>query len=148
QHRRFRELHAREPFARQYMEGIGHFEFGGALRPIAFGELDPAGADRAEFWVRYWVQAYDRVLQTAGPRTVFVDQDALCLSPRRGLARLAEAIGIADPATLAAHAGMLRPPRPVPDLPDVPAALRRQARELHDMLCRRAVNQDTAAERE
>src|SRR5690606_38117417 len=71
QHRRFRDLHAREPFARQYMEGIGHFEFGGALRPIAFGDLDPAGADRAEFWIRYWVQAYDRMLQTAGPRAVF-----------------------------------------------------------------------------
>ena len=51
------------------MEGLGHFEFGEALRPIGFGSEppDPAAADRPEFWLRYWADAYEAVLATAGP---------------------------------------------------------------------------------
>ncbi len=29
-------MHARDPFARRYMEAIGHYDFGANLRPIDF----------------------------------------------------------------------------------------------------------------
>lgn len=140
QHRRFCALHDREPFARQYMEGLGHFEFGAALRPIAFDEPppDPAGANEAEFWLRYWCDAYEHVLATAGRRAIFVDHDALCAAPERGLQALAVALGLDASAVLEAQAGMIRRPRPAPDLVGAPAPLLRRARELHDELRRRA----------
>ena len=57
QHKRFAEIHGRDPFSRQYMEGIGHYEFGGALRPLAFPKVDgPDVADdamTANYWVDY-----------------------------------------------------------------------------------------------
>lgn len=145
QHRHFSALHVREPFARQYMESIGHFEFGGALRPIDLGGevLDPAGADCTEFWFRYWIGIFEGMLATAGGRAMFVDYHALCRSPERHLARLGEAIGLNDPAALAAQATAFRPPRPSPPLPDLPDAIARRATELYAELCRNAVNQGT-----
>ena len=36
QHGRFLEIHARDRFARDYMRGIGHFDFGANLLPVDF----------------------------------------------------------------------------------------------------------------
>lgn len=144
QHRRFCALHDREPFARQYMEGLGHFEFGAALRPIAFNEMspDPSEADEVSFWLRYWNDAYEHVLATAGDRVTFVDHDALCTAPEQGLQALAVALGLDSPSALIAQAGMFHPPRPTPDLASAPPPLMRRARELHEELRRRALNSE------
>jgi hypothetical protein len=41
QHLNFLEIHRRGPFAKSYMEGIGHVDFGANLRPVDFdGWLD------------------------------------------------------------------------------------------------------------
>src|SRR5690606_18254042 len=75
QHRRFTDLHARDRFARQYMEGVGHFEFGAALRPLGFpGAPESAeGADCVDYWLRYWIAAYSHVLDSAPASAIFVD---------------------------------------------------------------------------
>ncbi|MFP4569551.1 sulfotransferase [Rhodosalinus sp.] len=146
QHRRFLALHARDPFARRYMEGLGHFEFGAALRPIAFdgSAPDPAGADDADFWLRYWISAYDHVLSRAGGRVILVDHDALCRDPVPGLEALATALELDAPGALTDQAGTLRPPPPAPTLPAAQPALMRQARELHAELRRHALVRETA----
>jgi hypothetical protein len=107
QHARFTRLHAAEPFARRYMEGLGHFEFGEALRPFAFdgASADPSGADAAAFWLELWCGAYERALGEAKERVVFVDHDALSAAPRAYLPALAAALELEDPAALAARVG-------------------------------------------
>lgn len=142
QHQRFGDLHAREPFARRYMEGIGHLEFGQALRPIAFDATptDLNMADRPEFWLTYWIAAYEHVLATAGRGVVFVDHDALCADPHRILPDLADAMGLDDQAALSAMGSIFRPPGPVPDVSDVPAALLRRADDLHTTLRHRSLS--------
>jgi Sulfotransferase family len=145
QHRRFLELHARDGFARRYMEGLGHFEFGEALRPIAFGAEppDPAAADRPEFWLRYWADAYEAVLAAAGPRVVFVDHDRLSRDPAPHLAALAEAIG-ADPAgRLDAAASRFRP-SPPGERPEAPPALLDRVERIHADLRARCLAPRTA----
>ncbi len=140
QHRRFAELHAQDAFARRYMESIGHFEFGEALRPIAFGgavrDLSEAGSP--EFWLTYWCDAYESALAEAGERVVFVDHDALCAAPRPRLEALAASLDLAQPKLLTDQAAKLRPPAPAP-APDVPAPLARRALELHERLRGRAL---------
>ncbi|MEM7489246.1 MAG: sulfotransferase [Pseudomonadota bacterium] len=139
QHRRFADLHGREPFARRYMEGIGHLEFGGALRPIAFGGAAPDVAEAGDvaFWLRYWIAAYEHVLAQAGPAAIFVDHDALSAAPDEHLPMLAERIGLPDRRALDASAGIFRAPRPAPTLPNAPPALLDQADALHAALLRR-----------
>lgn len=140
QHLRFLDLHAREPFARTYMEGVGHLEFGAALSPIAFGgrAFDPEGAHETAFWLDYWIAAYEEVLSRAPADAVFVDHDALSARPARHLPWLAEALGL-DPAALVAEAGRFRASRPVEVPADVPQTLRARAAELHDALRRRTL---------
>ena len=146
QHARFLDLHAREPFGRRYMEGVGHFEFGAALRPIAFreGAPGPQAATGPDFWLRYWIDAYEHVLATAGRGAVFLDHDAFCAAPQAHLPQLARAIGAEDPAELAALAPMFRAPRPAPVLDGADPQLLARADALHDTLCRRALGAEAA----
>lgn len=141
QHLRFADLHAREPFARRYMEGIGHFEFGKALRPIAFAapRMDVPTAEHTDFWLRYWIDAYQHVLATAGPQTVFVDHDALCAEPGLFLPELATAIGLEDQNSVARIAEIFRAPRPAPDLPHASRNLMQRADILHAELCSQSI---------
>ena len=59
QHLNFLEIHRRDRFAKSYMEGIGHFDFGDNLRPVDFdGWLDSSKhRDPREmgFWLEYWL---------------------------------------------------------------------------------------------
>jgi hypothetical protein len=149
QHARFGALHARDPFARTYMEGLGHFEFGAALRPIAFAEPapDPATASGPDFWLAYWADAYEWVLGTAGDRVVFVDHDRLSASPARHLPPLAEALGLADPDALAAAAPRFRPAPPVAPPEGAAPALVERAAAVHAELRRHCLFPDDAARR-
>ncbi|WP_390913740.1 sulfotransferase [Pseudosulfitobacter sp. SM2401] len=138
QHQRFCDLHAREPFARRYMEGAGHLEFGEALRPIAFDDAspNPATAQDTTFWLTYWIAAYEHVLATAGPAVVVVDHDALCADPSGFLPEIAQAMGLDCDAELAARGAILRPAGPPPNLNDVPLALLQRADALYAELRR------------
>lgn len=141
QHRRFNDLHARDRFARQYMEGIGHFEFGAALRPIAFpgGPQNADGAEHADYWLGYWIAAYEHVLRTAPAAAIFVDHDALSSQPVLHLPLLCEALGLDDKAALLSASGMFRAPRAAPALPGASPDLLRRADELHAALRERAL---------
>lgn len=141
QHARFKDLHAQEPFARHYMEGLGHFEFGAALRPIAFdgSAPDPAGAGQVDFWLRYWICAYEHILSGAGDRAIFVDHDALCRDPLPQLGALAAALELSAPEALTEQADTLRSPSPAPTLAQASPGLMRRARDLHAELCGKAL---------
>lgn len=148
QHRRFRELHAGDAFARTYMEGLGHFEFGAALRPIAFGEAaDPREADETAFWLRYWADAYAAVLEAAGPQVIFVAHDRLSGDPVRQLGALARALGAeAGHEALAAAAQVFRPTdrRPA-ERPAVPEGLIERVARIHGALFDRCLDVGEAA---
>ncbi|SFQ63708.1 Sulfotransferase family protein [Roseivivax halotolerans] len=140
-HERFLDLHAREPFGRRYMEGLGHFEFGQALRPVAFGgtTADVEMASGADFWLRYWIGAYEHVLATAGRSAVFVDHDALCAAPHETLPALAEAIGADATDVIVDRATIFRSPGPPPEIDSASPPLLAHARAVHAALLDRAL---------
>lgn len=104
QHRRFLSIHEHDAFARHYMAGIGHFDFGANLRPVNFDnwldqdELPPASD--ISFWLHYWTCAYRHLLNTAHPNLVFVDYDALCREPEETLSQLAAFLKLEHPERL------------------------------------------------
>lgn len=113
QHLRFKEMHRSDAFSRRYMEWLGHFEFGDALRPIDFqgwynGPAAAAPGDIA-YWLTYWCNCYEAVLESAGSAVTFIDYDALCAEPEAGLERLADAAGLPADA-LDGQRGKLRSP--------------------------------------
>ncbi len=114
QHRNFTKIHGEDAFARRYMQGIGHLEFGEALCPIDFGgwldRSDLAPADSADYWLAYWCAAFEHVLEARPAGAHLVSYDATCRAATGALGRIADEIGLDDPAPLMCQACRFRPP--------------------------------------
>jgi len=144
QHARFLEIHAQDRFARSYMEWLGHYEFGAALRPIDFNgwldEPDRPSPAMPEFWLRYWLAAYSALASQAGDQVLFVDYEALCANPSGQLRALGENLGLAEPSALATQGSRFRaPPAPPAPDPSLDLELRRSLSALHTDLTERAI---------
>jgi hypothetical protein len=140
QHHRFLEIHRKDPFARHYMAGIGHFDFGANLRPVDFDgwtEEHPAiPATDLEYWLRYWIASY-RHLTTAGAheRVRLVDFDGLCASPLAGLSGLADFIEVTDRESFIASSRDIHVPKPhVVETCRVPESVMNEAISVHTRL--------------
>lgn len=142
QHQRFSQMHAADTFARRYMGGIGHFDFGDNLKPVDFGGWlggrDASAADGLTFWLEYWCAAYRSLLRAAAHSRLHLLSFER-LGAAEGLHALAAATAL-DPADLTAHAGILSPiqDRAV-DASGVPAALLDEAAALHAQLLTRCL---------
>ena len=147
QHQRFRRIHAEEPFARRYVEWLGHFEFGEALRPIDFAgwadRTDAAPTDRA-FWLTYWAAAFEAILAAPSDRLILVDYDALCQRPVAHLAALGRALGVADVDALVTQSVRFHPP-PMADVPPVDPDLADRVLAIHRAATRRCLRPRSTA---
>lgn len=116
QHRRFLAMHQEDRFAADYMRWIGHFDFGANFRPIDFCArgISRAAAADADFWLRYWIDAYRFAQARLGDGVAVFDYDFLLREPRRALADLARRAGVADEAAVAAAAATIRAPTTAP----------------------------------
>jgi len=91
QHQRFQKIHRRDDFVREYMEAIGHHEFGQGLKPVNFNDWlgeHPAEPGELSFWLRYWTEAYRFVLQHLPPTAVVIAYDRFVDKPAPVLDRL------------------------------------------------------------
>jgi hypothetical protein len=136
QHQRFLKIHEEDDFVREYMEAIGHHEFGKGLRPVNFnGWLDDASAPGTlAFWVEYWVAAYRHILDHTDDGAVLLSYKRLTEAPEESLSRLADVLDLPTDA-LASQADQLRPPRTHSvDTDDLPPGLRKDANDLYRQL--------------
>jgi|KBSSwiStaDraftv2_1062776.scaffolds.fasta_scaffold00904_8 hypothetical protein len=138
QHRNFTRMHAEQPFVRRYMADIGHYEFGALHRPIAFpglegliGGRDPLGAD---YWLAYWIAAFDYVL-ARGEGVILVPYEAACHDAKHVLADICARAEIAEDGALPAAASRFNDsPSPRGGEFAIDAALRDRAAALHAAL--------------
>jgi hypothetical protein len=137
QHERFTALHDDDPFLLEYMEAIGHHEFGRGLKPVDFGGwLDRTHESPGDlvFWLRYWVAAYRNLLTHSASHVTFMSYRRLTSAPEDALRRLAAVVGI-DAEVLTWQAGRVHPPRSHEVAEEeFPAALLEEAEELHGRL--------------
>lgn len=141
QHVNFLDLHQKDRFMREYMKGIGHFDFGANLRPIDFGGwLDgcPHPHDSLSFWLAYWTAAYRHCLDHASARLTLLDYDELCRSPTAQLGNLAGLLEIGVDE-LQRAAPSIKVPRPhAPDTSGIDPEILSAALALYDALRQRA----------
>lgn len=113
QHRNFLGMHRKDRFARQYMAGIGHFDFGENLRPVDFGSwLDRATHRDPEaigFWLEYWFEAYAHLV--GRDEIHLVCYEDLCTAPRDTLRRLSSVLQLADETALLEVASRIGAPK-------------------------------------
>ncbi len=113
QHSNFLAQHASDKFVHQYMEDIGHYEFGSLHRPIQFPLLSSltSGLSSAslDYWVAYWISALEYL--SAQQDVNFISYENLCQSPEQGLGRLCQLIELeASPTEISTAAGIFRAP--------------------------------------
>jgi len=143
QHKNFLTIHADDPFARQYMAGICHFDFGANLKPIDFGSWldgarhrDPASIG---FWVEYWAAAYGDLLRRERANLIFLSYDRFCTEPERGLTMLGDFLEIEERDRMAGQAANIRPGRPHEvDLSAVDPAVRQEAAAVQEQLLQKS----------
>jgi len=145
QHERFLAMHSRDRFVKYYMEGIGHYDFGEALRPINFEgwfkdnrHSDPT---TLSFWLDYWLASYRRILSTAGDYAHFLSFEELTEQPSDTLSALAAVIGLEDRSKLIGQANALRVPQEhVIDLSGLAPNRVQAARTLYADLCQHSLH--------
>ncbi len=102
QHRRFLDIHRRDSFSASYMTWLGHFEFGGNMKPLLLpgveGELQGKDPLSLEYWLHYWFATYRFVAEIPANNIILFDYDLLTQEPERQLARLAGAINCPTPS--------------------------------------------------
>jgi hypothetical protein len=142
QHLHFGELHRQDSFARRYMAGIGHFDFGANFRPVDFGGWlddavcrDPA---RIGFWVEYWISAYRHLCEKAA--VTFVCYEDLCSDPVATLESLADSLQVRDVDALVRQASRFRLAQPHSlEVDQESKSLLRAAEELYEKLRSKAL---------
>ncbi len=144
QHRNFLDIHRKDPFASDYMRAIGHYDFGENLRPVDFdGWFDRRESEHPEtlgFWLEYWVAAYRHLLDQENAEIHFLDYDAMCAHPQRGLRLAAELIGCREPSSLLAAADQIHPARSrLVIAGTIPKAALQEAGRIHATLQARAL---------
>lgn len=112
QHNNFLRIHGDDKFARRYMAGIGHFDFGENLRPVDFGGwLDRTSHQNPRalaFWLEYWIAAYECL---AGNRAVtLLCYEDLCSETVPVLESLADLLQIRDRAAFLRQATRFKMP--------------------------------------
>ncbi|PSQ96386.1 MAG: hypothetical protein BRD55_06895 [Bacteroidetes bacterium SW_9_63_38] len=136
QHERFLKIHDDDDFVQEYMEAIGHHEFGKGLRPVNFDNwLDDAPPpSEFSFWVQYWTTAYEHVLAHQHDNIVLLSYAHLTEEPDNALSGLAEIVEVSEDDLLP-QAERLHPPRTHEvGTSAVPATLLKRADDVYERL--------------
>ena len=136
QHRNFLNIHAEDHFARDYMAGIGHFDFGDNLRPINFDNwLESArhkDATTINFWLEYWTACYDSLLRKAVSEVHLLSYEGLCNKAATGLERLADVLRLGNREEFVTQSSQLKQSTPYRnDLGEPDSELLERANILH-----------------
>ena len=145
QHQNFSSAQAEDPFVRQYMRWLGHFEFGLDCRPFLFGKNTDAGgirngdAQQLQYWVEQWNRVYAAVLASAPANVVFWDYDAFCAEPAGKITALAERLNL-DAGVIRNAVLDIRPLPAYAGTANVAPPVQEAAQATHEKLCDRAKN--------
>ncbi len=137
QHEHFVAVHKRDAFGQEYMNWLGHHEFGGNQMPFRFTEGPAVDGDRfsLDYWVAIWLDTYRYLLKTAPPGTIFVGYEKLCAEPARVLDAVFAAQGKVRPAEAGSELKIAK----AKAAPAGDEGLRRAAYEVYEALQARSV---------
>lgn len=141
QHQRFLSMHDDDPFARDYMKWIGHYDFGANFRPIDFAGRDFTAGDAASpaFWLQYWIDAYAFAGKNASS-VEFVCYEKLLADAPTVLADIANAAGLKSSEAFKANAASVRnPTTEIAPLDGAGAKLISEADALYQSLAERSL---------
>lgn len=97
QHQRFSKMQADDPFVLEYMNWLGHHEFGQGLKGFLFNGDQASSADTnsIEHWLRVWIHYYTHLLPLLenDEGVLLIDYAEFLRDPKAVVQRIGELIG-------------------------------------------------------
>ena len=86
-HLYYSELQNEDPFVEEYMNWLGHHEFGLSQKAFQFGEKEPpqGGKSSLDYWLKIWLNYYQYALQIEDAQSLFIPYESLCANPQENL---------------------------------------------------------------
>ncbi|MGM0649656.1 MAG: sulfotransferase family protein [Bacteroidota bacterium] len=87
-----------DTFILEYMNWLGHHEFGSNQKPFSLnGEVLDNAQDKSkiDFWLQSWINYYNYALTINHPNTIFVNYNDYCKRPSETIERIVKKINIA-----------------------------------------------------
>jgi len=96
-HHEYLELQEKDPFVLEYMDWLGHHEFGKNQKAFVFNnpELKIEGdKSTLDYWLRIWINYYSHILRISHPNTLKINYDSYCKNPKESIESILRKIGI------------------------------------------------------
>ena len=96
-HQYYSKLQQQDSFVLDYMNWLGHHEFGLNQKPFLFEDSeDVIASDKnsIDFWLKSWINYYNYVLTIQHRNTLLVSYDAYCNNPQKVINSIVERTGI------------------------------------------------------
>lgn len=103
-HREYKKMQEADPFVLEYMNWLGHHEFGMNQKQFIFSQSNDeirGDQDSLDYWLGIWINYYRYALTVHHPRTIFINYEAYCHDPTGTLGTILRVTGVAaDPPAL------------------------------------------------
>ena len=95
-HRQYQDLQRQDPFVLEYMNWLGHHEFGLNQKPFVFeGQSAPEGNKNGlDYWLNIWINYYENALNVQDENFLIVDYEEFCSNPESILRMVTAQLGI------------------------------------------------------
>jgi hypothetical protein len=96
-HREYKKLQNADPFVLEYMNWLGHHEFGLNQKQFLFnnhGELIDDNKDLLNYWLKVWTNYYSYILTIDHPNTILINYESFCKNPGKIIEDIIDKLGI------------------------------------------------------
>ncbi len=98
-HKEYTKLQEEDPFILEYMNWLGHHEFGQQQKPFCFNGSNKVAGDKGslDYWLNIWNNYYNYVLTIDHPNTFLINYETFCNQPNEVIASITEKLNILSP---------------------------------------------------
>lgn len=96
-HKEFTAMQKEDGFVLEYMNWLGHHEFGLNQKVFQFSEIKPnfsESKNTLDYWLQVWINYYHYLLSIERTGIILVDYDDYCQKPNETIDRIFKRIGI------------------------------------------------------
>ncbi len=116
QHALFLQLHGEDKFSLDYMNWLGHYEFGLGHKHYVYSEesqLAAMDSSHIDYWLRCWLETYEFALKSSPADTIFLGYEQLCEGADEEFAKLFGVLDLTSDSSVAASYYEIAEARPV-----------------------------------
>lgn len=97
-HRDYKKLQEEDSFVLEYMNWLGHHEFGENQKTFKFQNSEDIkkfdNKESVDYWLKIWINFYSYVLTINHPKTILINYDLFCQNPTETIENILEKVGV------------------------------------------------------